>query len=156
MSDRSVRSSSIFFRYLLLPKESVASKARRQNRFVSLVDYINRRTLSTMNKPPEEQGERATKRGRHARTPEARGAGRPGNYVRNSLARVNIERDRGRAHSTHSHARLHTYICMHTYVCHCRAQCNIDHALLKQGRSNHQRSLLNTGEICEGLATQIS
>lgn len=40
--------------------------------------------LSTVNKPPEEQS--------RARTPEARGAGRPANYVRNSLVRVNIER----------------------------------------------------------------
>lgn len=49
--------------------------------------------LSAMNKPPEEQSEKERNRPpRRARTPEARGAGRPANYVRNSLAHVNMER----------------------------------------------------------------
>lgn len=62
-----------------------------------------------MNKSPEERNERAreTKRDRRARTPEARGAGRPSNYVRNSLAGVNIERERGQAHA---------YICTYIYM----------------------------------------
>jgi len=46
-----------------------------------------------MNKSPEEQSEKEGNRlARHARTPEARSAGRPANYIRNSLARVNMER----------------------------------------------------------------
>lgn len=43
--------------------------------------------LSVVNKPPEEQSEKE-----RDRPSKARGAGRPANYVRNSLARVNIER----------------------------------------------------------------
>lgn len=112
-----IKDSRISDRYRLISRilrKECRLKIRWRNRFVSLVDYV---ILSTVNKPPEEQNKRAreTKRGRHARTPEARGAGRRGNYVRNSLARVNIKRDRGRAR-THMHAYIHTHIYIRTRV----------------------------------------
>jgi len=62
----------------------------------SLVRIVLTDALSTVNKPPRgaRREEGCNVQGAPARAPEARDAGRPGNYVRNSLARVNTKRTR--------------------------------------------------------------